>query len=64
MKTDTAIKLAGASTALADLLGITVSAVSQWGDRVPDLRVYQLKEIKPEWFIAPAELTPATNQEA
>jgi len=52
MKTDAAIKLAGGSTALADLLNITVSAVSQWGELVPDLRVYQLKEIKPSWFVA------------
>ena len=51
MKTDAAIKLAGGSTALADLLNITVSAVSQWGELVPGLRVYQLKEIKPGWFV-------------
>ncbi len=36
--------------ALASLLGISQAAISQWGDRVPENRVWQLKVLKPEWF--------------
>lgn len=61
MKTDLAIQLAGSPTALAKLLGITPSAISQWGTDVPPLRVYELKELKPDWFqpVAGASATPA-----
>lgn len=50
MKTQHAIELAGGAKALADLLDITASAVSQWGDELPDSRVWQLRVIRPEWF--------------
>jgi DNA-binding transcriptional regulator YdaS (Cro superfamily) len=50
MDKKTAIKLAGSATALAKLLGITRAAVSQW--RVlPQARVWQLRVLKPEWFV-------------
>ena len=57
METQNAIQLAGSATELARLLGISISAVSQWGDSVPEARVWQLKAIRPEWFLAakPAE---------
>ena len=51
MQTKTAITLAGNATALAELLGITLSAISQWGENVPELRIYKLRELKPEWFL-------------
>jgi predicted transcriptional regulator len=44
------IKLAGSQHELAKLLGISQAAVSQWKD-VPKLRIYQLKVLRPEWFI-------------
>lgn len=50
METKTAIDLAGSSTALASMLGITVSAVSQWGPTIPDQREWQLRVLRPEWF--------------
>jgi transcriptional repressor of cell division inhibition gene dicB len=50
MKTQQAIKLAGSAKALADLLGITQSAISQWGESVPPSRVWQLKVLRPAWF--------------
>lgn len=50
MKTLEAIRLAGSQVKLAELLGITQSAISQWGDDVPDARFWQLKVLKPEWF--------------
>ena len=50
MKTNTAVRLAGSKFALAKILGIDRSAVSQWGDSVPVLRVFQLKVLRPEWF--------------
>jgi len=50
MKTSCAIKLFGSIKALADALGITVHAVYQWGEDVPKLRVYEIREIKREHF--------------
>lgn len=37
-------------TALAAMLGITVSAVSQWGETIPEQREWQLRVLRPEWF--------------
>jgi DNA-binding transcriptional regulator YdaS (Cro superfamily) len=45
-----AITKAGSVKKLADLLGITRLAIYQWGD-IPRLRMYQLKELKPDWFV-------------
>jgi predicted transcriptional regulator len=45
-----AIERAGSVGALAKLLGVTSAAISQWGERVPDSRVWQLRVLKPEWF--------------
>jgi hypothetical protein len=39
----------GRATHLALLLGVTVQAVSKWRT-IPQLRVYQLRELRPEWF--------------
>lgn len=50
MKTQQAIAHAGSARALADLLEITPSAISQWGDEVPESRCWQLKVLKPAWF--------------
>ena len=37
---------------VAKLLGLTYPAVHKWKKtgKIPDLRIYQLKEKKPEWF--------------
>lgn len=50
MDKETAIKLAGSAKALAELLGITRAAVSQWGTSVPQARVWQLRALRPKWF--------------
>ena len=55
MKTQTAIDLAGSATALAVLLEITPSAISQWGTEVPASRLWQLKVLRPGWFAHPPE---------
>jgi len=44
-----AIALAGSVTALARLLGVSKSAVSQWVE-IPKGRVWQIKCLRPEWF--------------
>ena len=49
MTKEEAIKLAGGISALADLLKIHRSAVWHWKE-IPALRIYQLKELKPDWF--------------
>lgn len=45
-----AIQKAGTAMALAKILGITRQAISQWGNKVPEARVWQLKALKPDWF--------------
>lgn len=50
MEKQHAIDKAGSVKALADLFGITPAAISQWGDKVPEGREWQLRVIKPEWF--------------
>ena len=50
MKKSEAIKLAGGGSALAALLGLTRAAVSKW-QAIPPLRLYQLRELRPEWFL-------------
>jgi hypothetical protein len=44
MTKDDAIKWAGTNKALAERLGITESAVSQW-DEVPELQQYRLQRM-------------------
>jgi hypothetical protein len=51
MKKQDAINKAGSVTALAKILGISAPAISMWGEDVPQARVWQLKAIKPEWFL-------------
>jgi DNA-binding transcriptional regulator YdaS (Cro superfamily) len=45
MKTQAAIQYFGNASRLADALGIRRSAVSQWGDDVPPLRAYQIRDL-------------------
>lgn len=51
MDTKSAIERAGSALALAKILGITVQAVYQWGDKLPDGRYWQLQVLRPEWFL-------------
>jgi hypothetical protein len=45
MKKDEAVKLFGGVRPLAEALGLSVQAVHQWGEMVPPLRVYHIKEL-------------------
>ena len=45
MKTKDAIKAFGSPKELAAALGITREAIYQWGDTVPELRAYQIREL-------------------
>lgn len=45
MKTKTAADYFGSKKKLADALGISPSAVSMWGEDVPELRQYQIERI-------------------
>jgi len=44
-----AIKLAGSTKKLAELLGISYAAIAQWKD-IPAMRLWQLKVLRPKWF--------------
>jgi predicted transcriptional regulator len=50
MNKDKFIALAGSQSDLAKLLGISQAAVSQW-KTVPKARVWQLKLLRPDWFL-------------
>ena len=43
-------QLAGSQAELAKLLRITRAAVSMW-KTVPELRLRQLKDLRPDWFV-------------
>lgn len=45
-----AVMKAGNQARLARLLGVTPQAVSMWGDKLPELQAYRLKEMRPRWF--------------
>jgi len=45
MKKNEAIEFFGSQVKLADALGINKSAISQWGDYVPELRAFQIEKI-------------------
>ena len=45
-----AIRKAGGQGALARILEITPSAVSQWGEYMPPLQAYKLRAAKPRWI--------------
>lgn len=49
-KTDL-IQLAGSQRELAKILGVSFPAVSQWKEKIPELRLRQLKDLRPEWFV-------------
>jgi predicted transcriptional regulator len=44
------IELAGSQGQIARLLGISQAAVSMWKE-IPEKRIWQLKLLKPEWFL-------------
>jgi hypothetical protein len=45
------IQLAGSQSELARILGITRAAVNQWEEQIPELRLRQLKDLRPDWFV-------------
>lgn len=50
MRASHVISLYGSRSELAKALGVTQAAICYWvqkGDRVPELRVYQLREMRP-----------------
>ena len=53
MDTRAAIELAGGIRHLAEMLGLSTQAVYAWGPTVPKLRMYELRDMHPEWFETP-----------
>lgn len=45
MKTQEAISHAGSSAALAELIGVTPAAITQWGEYPPDGRQLQIEKL-------------------
>lgn len=54
-----AIQKAGSIANLARILGITTNAISNWPDKkpIPKGREWQLKVLRPEWFMNTKEDT-------
>ncbi|WP_083772040.1 Cro/CI family transcriptional regulator [Paraburkholderia phytofirmans] len=53
---------AGGVRRLAAILRVSSQAVSRWpNDGVPPLRLYQLRERRPEWFEEPSGHVTATS---
>lgn len=52
MRTAEVITKLGSTAAVARLLGITSSAVSQWRESPPLLQQYRLRELRPDLFPA------------
>jgi hypothetical protein len=50
MKKLDAVTRAGSAVNLARILGISRQAVSKWGEEIPPLQVYRLRDKKPAWF--------------
>ena len=50
MRTSDLIAAAGNKTQLAQILGIKRQAVQSWGETVPELQQYRIKELRPRWF--------------
>jgi transcriptional repressor of cell division inhibition gene dicB len=59
MKTTEAIRAFGSIKELAAELGLSVQAIYQWGDDVPALRAYQIRDL-----IAARADQPNQNKEA
>jgi hypothetical protein len=64
MKTCDAIFVFGSVRALAEALGITVQAVYLWGEEVPALRRYQVRELRPGRFNPDGSLMSKPSGEA
>ena len=51
MDINKAIALAGTQSKLARILGVSRAVVHSWTKRkLPDMRVWQLKVLRPDWF--------------
>jgi transcriptional repressor of cell division inhibition gene dicB len=59
MKTKDAIRHFGSASALARALGIWKTAVSQWGDTVPQRRAFEIERLTKGKL--KASFTPATQ---
>lgn len=59
MKTADVISKLGGNREVARLLGITHSAVSQWGEQPPRLQQYRLHYLRPDLFEAPETFAKA-----
>ncbi len=51
MNIQKAIELAGSQSKLARILGVSRAVVHSWTKRsLPEMRIWQLKVLRPEWF--------------
>lgn len=53
MKTADVLQKLGGNREVARLLGITHSAISQWGEQPPKLQQYRLHALRPDLFPPP-----------
>lgn len=58
VRTEIAKKWAGGVVRLAEIFEVTHSAVSQWGEYLPQHRVYELRIKRPSWFNTAGNIRP------
>lgn len=50
---DQALARAGSQPMLAEIMGVRARTIEGWKEGIPALRLYQLREKRPEWFRKP-----------
>lgn len=54
------IAAAGSPSKLAEILGLTRQAVSDWGELVPELQQYRIRDLRRAWFRKGGKMHPDT----
>lgn len=62
MKTSDVIAHFGTQERVAEALGISQAAVSQWGETVPKLRAFELEQITNGWLRVKTEAAKRRKQ--
>lgn len=62
MNIDAAISYFGSKQKLADAVGVSAAAVSQWGNAIPQLRQFQIQALTAGRLQAESQLAPTMDE--